>query len=287
MNKQIFDNAKPTTSLIRRWQANNWTRPGRLLLACWFLATTGCALTAKLQPLSRAADNESSINAPEPKQQPESESNDDSSQVEQIELVAFQNELLPPQNELLPAPLPEATQEPLIADEQSMIAEHLPLPAPHLPPISPAIGVATPQYQIDPSRPTTVTSPQIVNLRGASFRDSPKTATEIMLELKAENDRLRHQLATGKRDYNDLVKQFKDQKKINLRLAGKFDRSQSESAQLRSMVAKLKVQVDRLVVDKTNIKRQSEAALREIESNLDTVLLDSISRARQTPPTAN
>lgn len=283
MNKQIFDTAQPTTSLIRRWQANNWTRSGRLLLVGWFLATTGCALTTKLQPISRSTHDESSITAPEtePGQQLESESHDDPSKKNQIKLVTFQDD------ELLPAPLPESTPEPLIADEQSMIAEHLPLPAPHLQPISPAIGVASPQYPIDPSTPTTVTSPQIVNLRGASFRESPRTATEIMLELKAENDRLRHQLATGKRGYNDLVKQFKDQKKINLRLAGKFDRSQSESAQLRSMVAKLKVQVDRLVVDKTNIKRQSEAALREIESNLDTVLLDSISRARQTPPTAN
>jgi len=268
MNKQIFDTAQPTTSLIRRWQANNWTRSGRLLLVGWFLATTGCALTTKLQPISRSTHDESSITAPEtePGQQLESESHDDPSKENQIKLVTFQDD------ELLPAPLPESTPEPLIADEQSMIAEHLP---------------ASPQYPIDPSTPTTVTSPQIVNLRGASFRESPRTATEIMLELKAENDRLRHQLATGKRGYNDLVKQFKDQKKINLRLAGKFDRSQSESAQLRSMVAKLKVQVDRLVVDKTNIKRQSEAALREIESNLDTVLLDSISRARQTPPTAN
>ena len=108
-----------------------------------------------------------------------------------------------------------------------------------------------------------------------------------MLELKSENEELQQKLTKEKRNYDKLSNRLKSQRKISQKLASKVDQSQTEAARLRAMISKLQVEVDRLVVDNASIKKQSESALREIESNLDTVLLDSISRAREKPFSTN
>ncbi len=170
--------------------------------------------------------------------------------------------------------------------EKLMASEQLPLPETHRP-LTHATGVNPQQHSIAPPIPTSVAGPQVVNLRGASFREAGKTATEIMLELKSENEELQQKLTKEKRNYDKLSNRLKSQRKISQKLASKVDQSQTEAARLRAMISKLQVEVDRLVVDNASIKKQSESALREIESNLDTVLLDSISRAREKPFSTN
>jgi hypothetical protein len=127
----------------------------------------------------------------------------------------------------------------------------------------------------------------VINIQGARFRQSPKTATEIMIAFKAENDRLKQEIKLGKQARMNLKEQLSFQQQLNQKTESQLGKSRDQAMRLREMVAKLQVRVERLVVEKDDIKQQSEAALRNIETNLDSVLMNSISRARKKPVSMN
>lgn len=301
MNNDNCDAYNSANRQHRRWLDSTWASSGQLLLVGWILATAGCAYTPKLKSLAGAAFDARTATigktgpfatharnhrseAPLERGQPTaSNSSGDSSQQGRVELVGYQDERL----EQLPVPLDHPPQGLVVDAESSMRSGSLPPPA-TLPPMGSGTKKVPQQYpQISPPIPPSTVGPQVVNLRGASFRESPKTATEIMLELRSENDLLRQQLAAEKRSYAKLEKSWRDQVRIGQQLADKVDRGQAEADRLRGTTAKLQVAVKGLVADKVQIKKESETALQKIESSLDAVLLDSISRARQRPNSAN
>ena len=300
MNNSFFNAFSLANNPCRHRRAKILAKYSRLLLGCWLLTTAGCAGNSKLASFAAFAfDTKTAttgqLGNPAKSHRAESTSEfgqstgsmptEGPSPQPQVELVNYEDQEL----EVLPVPLEHTPSGDPMA-ESSMQSEQLPQPA-TLPPIVNAVAPSPQQGQVAPPMPTSTVGPQVVNLRGASFRQPPKTATEIMLALKSENDRLRHQLAVEKRNFTDLTKQLKEQLKEQLRtsqhLAGKVDRGYAEAARLREMVSKLQVQVDFLIAEKDKIKKDSEAALRGIESKLDAVLLNSISKTLQKPGPTN
>ena len=105
--------------------------------------------------------------------------------------------------------------------------------------------------------------------------------------MKEENEQINAQLRAQKLAYSNLLNELKTERAAHQQTMAKLDRSESTAEQMKKLSAALKVKTDRLVQDKEDIKRQSDAALQKIEASLDAVLLDSIARARQTSTSEN
>lgn len=120
-----------------------------------------------------------------------------------------------------------------------------------------------------------------VNVVGSEFRSPQPTATEIMILLKDENKKLREKIAAMDGDIRGLKDIIKTERVAREHVDGELKVSQSQNQKLLEMVAKLQVQVENLNAEKITIKQQADEALKQIETNLDTVLLNSMSKAPQ------
>ena len=133
------------------------------------------------------------------------------------------------------------------------------------------------------SPPTT----NVVRAQGDRFRQPQQTATELLVKMRAENEKMIVQIRAQKLAYSNLLNELKAERASHQQTMTKLDGSASEADQLRKLSAALQVKVDRLAKEKVDMKRQSDIALKKIEASLDAVLLESIARARQTSSTGN
>lgn len=118
-----------------------------------------------------------------------------------------------------------------------------------------------------------------VNVRGSEFRIPNPTATELMIGLKDENVVLKNDIRGLNANIKGLNQELADERKTRFLLEeGLAEKARTEQ-KLREMVASLQVKVEDLEAEKLAAKQQFDNALREIESNLDAVLLNSL-----TPP---
>lgn len=214
--------------------------------------------------------------------------------------------------EELPAPLPDAfsvMQRPPIDPQMHGIAPAPQLEAPpdhqaipHSAPVAQAtilpdslnaIPMADPAYQ-----PTEFVQPidqytsehaggtlthlaDGINVGGSELRRRSATATERALQLKNENEALRQKLeALGVR-VSTLQKDIESRDE-QLRVARRqTDETNRTNASLRDSIATFKVKLRESENEKIAIQRHADSALKEIESTLDAVLLNTLSDARK------
>ncbi len=113
---------------------------------------------------------------------------------------------------------------------------------------------------------------------GGTLDPYPRTATDHALELKADNLRLREaEIRRNQMLADKTVSLKRAQALINERDKQLAD-SRIRNNGLEKQISRLSAQLKVAEADKAEIKRQSEATLKSIESTLDSVLLQSISR---------
>lgn len=122
-----------------------------------------------------------------------------------------------------------------------------------------------------------------IGLRGSMLRQLDKTANEIALELTMQNELQREQLKQLNQNLKDLQQNLKDQKSITDKTKEQLTESKRLNASLRQDKAKLMVQIEGLENEKETIQKNSDAALRDIESQLDSMLMSTMSKVRRRP----
>ena len=119
-----------------------------------------------------------------------------------------------------------------------------------------------------------------MNIQGTVLRNQAQTATERAIELMAELEvmRQKHQASIAQIKASKLTiatqkGEIKDSK-------DRLYQANRQNAKFREMVASLRVKVEDLESEKVAMQESSDKSLREIESTLDSVLMDSLSKAR-------
>ena len=209
-----------------------------------------------------------------------------------IALVSHQ-ELIHPQSDP-PASNPARSMQ--FSDEAELVLppEFSSEPSMDTQPIAPPMNSHAPAPPISnqPQAPVANAFPQgpygpppktnVVRTQGDRFRQPQQTATELLVVMRADNEKLMVELRSQKLAYSNLLKELKAEQTAHQQTLAELGRSKAEADQLRKLSATLQVKADRLAREKIDIKQQSDAALKKIEASLDAVLLDSIARARKT-----
>lgn len=116
----------------------------------------------------------------------------------------------------------------------------------------------------------------IVNVVGAEFRSRNPTATEIMILMKSENQMLRNKIvglnSNVQKQQQIIAQERAARESVEAELVG----SNNQNRELREMIAKLQVEVEQLQLDKQAVEQRADRALREIESALDSTLINSV-----------
>lgn len=123
-----------------------------------------------------------------------------------------------------------------------------------------------------------------MNLYGSELRQRTVTATELALHLRGENEILKNEIHALRAQLKQLSRQIDDQAKQLSESRENVFRAQGVSAELRQSVAKLTVKVQDLEKEKVLTEQNADKALREIESTLDDLLLNSVSKLRNPQP---
>lgn len=123
-----------------------------------------------------------------------------------------------------------------------------------------------------------------MNLYGSELRQRTVTATELALHLRGENEILKNEIHALRAQLKQLSQQIDDQAKQLSESRENVFRAQGVSAELRQSVAKLTVKVQDLEKEKVLTEQNADKALREIESTLDDLLLNSVSKLRNPQP---
>ena len=112
------------------------------------------------------------------------------------------------------------------------------------------------------------------------LRQQAPTATERAIGLLAEIDQLR----LKNKEYDEKFKQLDlmiESQKAELKKSQELlSKANRQNATFRETVASLKVKSQDLESDKITIQETADKSLREIESTLDKVLVDSLTKAR-------
>ncbi len=123
-----------------------------------------------------------------------------------------------------------------------------------------------------------------IGLRGSVLRQTDQTATEIAIDLDMQNQTLREQHKKISQNIRDLEKELEDQQLTNKKTQQQLLESNRRNTSLQEEIARLRVQVQDLEREKETIQKNADMALREIESQLDTMLLSTMSKSQE-PPT--
>jgi hypothetical protein len=121
-----------------------------------------------------------------------------------------------------------------------------------------------------------------LGLRGSMLRRADKMATEISIELTMQIDMLRQQNKKLNADLKDRDKQLEDEQLVAKKTKQQLLESQRQGESLREEVARLRVQVEDLSKENVVIQQNADKALREIEKQLDTMLISTMSKTQ--PP---
>ncbi len=116
-----------------------------------------------------------------------------------------------------------------------------------------------------------------VNVVGSEFRIPNPTATELMIGLKDENETLKEKIVGLKTEIKGLNQVVADERKARFLVEENLAEKVRQEQKLRKFIASLQVKLEDLEAEKTATKQQFDQALREIESNLDAALLNSMS----------
>ncbi len=147
---------------------------------------------------------------------------------------------------------------------------------------NPASG-ANPIDQFDASRPEQNLNHLNDGIRvsGSHLQKRPLTATERALQLKAENDVLRQELAALKARVGGLSSDIERRDKA-LRQAERLTQDANRAnALLRDSIATFKVRLQDAKNENQSIKQSADNTLEEIEATLDAVLVNTLSRNRK------
>lgn len=119
-------------------------------------------------------------------------------------------------------------------------------------------------------------------LRGSMLRQMDMTANEIAIDLRMQNETLREQHKKISQNIKDMEKQLEDQQLTNKKTKQLLLESKRLNVSLRDDIARLRVHVEDLENEKEVIQKNADKALQEIESQLDTMLISTMSKNK--PP---
>ena len=119
------------------------------------------------------------------------------------------------------------------------------------------------------------------NMFGTELRQVVQTATERALEMQIRNEQLREQLKAMTREAEKLAVENAKQKASLEDSNERLNKSNRLAASLREKIATLNVEVQELQKEKVMIEINADKALKEIESELDAMLLDSLSQLKK------
>ncbi len=123
-----------------------------------------------------------------------------------------------------------------------------------------------------------------MSMYGSLLRQRTVTGTEVALRLRRENELLKGEIHSLRGQVNQLSQRIEDQDRQLSESRDEVLRGQGVNAELRQSVAKLNVKVQDLEKEKVVIEQNADKALRKIESTLDNLLLNSVSKAIDSRP---
>ena len=119
-----------------------------------------------------------------------------------------------------------------------------------------------------------------IRVSGSQLRDRPPTATERALQLKTENDALRQKLSSLESRVDVLSGDIKRRDEALVAADRLTQEAHRANAMLRDSIATHKVRLKAAENETLSARRSSDAALAEIESTLDAVLLNKLTRQK-------
>jgi septal ring factor EnvC (AmiA/AmiB activator) len=122
---------------------------------------------------------------------------------------------------------------------------------------------------------------QGMNMIGTELRQPAQTATEIALEMRNQNAELREKLAAMTQKTETLAEEIETQNTALEDSKELLTQSNRLAASLREKIATLNVKVRGLEKAKVMVEINADKALKEIESQLDAMLLSSLSQIRK------
>lgn len=118
------------------------------------------------------------------------------------------------------------------------------------------------------------------NLYGLELRSRTVTATERAIFLNEQNAMLRSDIELLRTQIRQLMQRIEDQDQELQRASNIAHRKDMEMAAFRRTIAQLNVKIAGLEDDKQAIKLDADKTLRQIESTLDDLLMDSVSNSK-------
>ena len=126
---------------------------------------------------------------------------------------------------------------------------------------------------------STTTSPPITGgsyLNGNEFRRDSRTATEIAIQLKDQNEKLKLERNYLRDTAETLKTQLISEQAARKLAETQFDELQIENKDQRKVIAQLQLAYQNLANQKIEIEKEYDTKLREIEATLDKALLEAM-----------
>jgi hypothetical protein len=120
-----------------------------------------------------------------------------------------------------------------------------------------------------------------MNMIGTELRQPAQTATEIALEMRNQNAELQEKLAAMTQKTETLAEEIETQNTALEDSKELLTQSNRLAASLREKIATLNVKVRGLEKAKVMVEINADKALKEIESQLDAMLLSSLSQFKK------
>lgn len=117
-----------------------------------------------------------------------------------------------------------------------------------------------------------------LNIRGSEFRIPQRTATELMIDYKDENLFLNEEITRLKAEITGLRQDLANETTAHESTMARLEQMVRQERQLREVIASLQVKVEDLEAANIEAKKQFDSVLQQIETNLDSALMNSMSR---------
>ena len=117
-----------------------------------------------------------------------------------------------------------------------------------------------------------------LNVRGSEFRIPQRTATELMIDYKDENLFLNEEITRLNAEITGLKQDLANETTAHESTMARLEQMVRQERQLKEVIASLQVKVEDLEAANAEAKKQFDAVLQQIETNLDAALLNSMSR---------
>ena len=113
-------------------------------------------------------------------------------------------------------------------------------------------------------------------LNGNEFRRDGRTATEIAIQLKDQNEKLKLERNYLRDTAETLKTQLISEQAARKLAETQFDELQIENKDQRKVIAQLQLAYQNLANQKIEIEKEYDTKLREIEATLDKALLEAM-----------